>query len=213
MCLTLLHAGHAPLHGHPFLNAQERDGLLRVRAYVGSERGADGKVHLRYENATFDTELEAKRWEEAARVDARREGLPERQRFTVGEWLDEWLKTEARPNRAAQSARASESFIRNHLKPSLGRIRLDRLTTQRIKRFREDKLAAGLSPATVKQAMVVLKASLNDAVRLDLLRSNPALRVTLPRTTKKRFATLPAELVPALLDALRAESRTTSFGR
>ena len=59
-------------------------------------------------------------------------GLPAAEAITVGAWLDYWLEEIVRPNLEYTTYYCYANIIRNHLKPSLGRVLLRELTPLRI---------------------------------------------------------------------------------
>ena len=64
--------------------------------------------------------------------------------------------------------RSYESFeliVRCHLKPELGRIRLEKLTPQHIQTMLDRKLKSGLGPRTVAHYRTVLRTALTQALR------------------------------------------------
>lgn len=96
---------------------------------------------------------------------------------TVGEWLDEWVDLALKPpRRTARSYATYKVVIANHLKPALGRMRLQGLRAVDV----EACLAAktGLSPATLEKIYVVLHSALEAAVRSQLVARNVAKLIT-----------------------------------
>ena len=99
---------------------------------------------------------------------------------TLATWLDEWM-TEIKAHdgtRPSTLARYNQ-VIATHLKPGLGRIRLDRLTASDVQAFlnrRREMVAVG----TVAKIHAVLRAALNDAERMDLVTRNVAKSVRVP---------------------------------
>lgn len=99
---------------------------------------------------------------------------------TVGQWLDEWLRdVKAHDGTRASMVARYRSAIETHLKPGLGRIRLDRLTPQDVQAFLGAH-AGTVSTGTVLKIHGVLRSALSDAERLDLVARNVAKRVRVP---------------------------------
>ena len=83
--------------------------------------------------------------------------------ITVGEWLDTWLK-EYKINLRLETKASYEMHIRIHLKPDLGKIRLNKLTTHQIQHLYNKLInERGLSPKTVKNVHGALHAALEQA--------------------------------------------------
>ncbi len=101
-------------------------------------------------------------------------------KITVGEWLDEWLKS----LRLAPSTMASyRKNVRLHIKPKLGAVPLVKLTGTKITTLygeletsgRQDhKSGTRLSARTVRYIHTILKAALREAVAQGLIATNPA---------------------------------------
>ena len=83
---------------------------------------------------------------------------------STGAFLNEWLAV-VKHAIAAGTFERYEQYIRVHAIPTLGRIRLGRLTPQHFQRLYQDKLAAGLSPTTVSHLHTVLHGAFAEAVR------------------------------------------------
>lgn len=134
--------------------------------------------------------------------DALQEALKKRreqQRFgtktpTLAAYADEWL---AGLKLADSTIRGYSKIVRNHIKPQLGDIALDKLTATRIARHyreleqhgRADKYGKGkpLSPNTVSKTHVILCSILDSAIEDGHVNVNQAKkkRTTKPPTTKE----------------------------
>ena len=68
--------------------------------------------------------------------------------MTVGRWLDYWMENAIRPYRAASTCYGYQKIIDNHLRPALGRVRLQDLSAVHLQQYMTAKLAEGLSPST-----------------------------------------------------------------
>ncbi len=101
--------------------------------------------------------------------------------MTVGQWLDTWLK-EYKVNVRPETKASYEMHIRVHLKPDLGKIRLNKLTTHQIQLLYNKLInERGLSPKTVKNVHGALHAALEQAKINGYLRINPSEGTTLPK--------------------------------
>lgn len=92
-----------------------------------------------------------------------------------------------------------EEVVRLHLKPSLGKIRLNRLDALRIQSLYRAKLDSGLSPRTVQIIHTTLNKSLKQAVKWSLISRNIAEAVDQPRSTKREIRPLDQGQVKRLL--------------
>jgi integrase len=102
------------------------------------------------------------------------------ERLTLGQWLNTWLRNVKPPTTSPKTWITYEGFVRLHLIPSLGSIRLVKLAPQHVREFLGEKLDAGLSARTVKHLRATLRAALNQAVNDDLIQRNVAAKVVPP---------------------------------
>jgi integrase len=116
--------------------------------------------------------------------------------LTVGELLDKWL-TFAEPRVQPATFKRYESSVKTHLKPSLGTVKLNKLTTEKIDAAMGSIAAKG---RTCQNPFAALRRACDQARRWKLLRSNPCADVTLPRHTAKEFATLTRQQAVKLLE-------------
>lgn len=135
---------------------------------------------------------------------ARTGGLPAGGAMTVGQLLDRWL-ADTKADTAVRTGEERERLVRKHLRPHLGRVRLTDLTKLHVTAVYADLRAAGGGPATVRAAADALAIALNYAVKLDLIKANPASAqaVPKPKVPKREMIALTAEQSRALLAAAR----------
>lgn len=137
----------------------------------------DGVRHRAY----FETRKEALDWLAEVRVRAARGLLPEPSRLTVAEYLAFWLENGARPSVRPPTYRQYEQYVRNHIVPVLGSIRLQALKPADIQALYTRKLDEGLARRTVQLVHAILHKALSQAVDWGLLAASPADRVKAPR--------------------------------
>ena len=105
-----------------------------------------------------------------------------RHQLTLGAWLEQWMDTIVRPNRAETTVYAYQKIIDNHLAPALGGVPLLRLAPRDIQQYYSQvQQACGLSPNTLRRHHDLLSSALRTAVRQDLLLHSPMDRVEPPR--------------------------------
>ena len=126
---------------------------------------------------------------------------------TVGQWLDTW-QAEYFGAVKLSTVSSYQATIKNHIKPGLGAIKLESLTTQDIQEFYNSRLKGdekreSLSPKTVKNIHGVLHKALHQAMLNGLIRNNPSDACVLPKATKKKVKPLNEEQIAALLKALK----------
>lgn len=154
----------------------------------------EGRTFSKY----FKTQRECREWnkETLSQVD---EGLTFLSlQTTLGGFLDEWIKTVSvsiRPKTANQY----ERIIENHIKPSLGQIKLKELRPDHVQSFYNYKLKHGSSPRSVRMMHSVLHRALNHAVQLGMVGRNASQAVIKPRLQRKEMRTLNDTQIRTLL--------------
>jgi len=124
-------------------------------------------------------------------------------KLTVGEWLDIWLN-EYTVNVRPATRGAYEEHVRVHLKPYLGRIRLDQLAPHQIQQAYNDLLRKrGLSPKSVKNIHGVLHRALERAVKVGYLKTNISESAVIPKAEKTPLTTMEDTDVAAFLKAIQ----------
>jgi integrase len=123
------------------------------------------------------------------------------ERLSLGCWLETWLSNVKPPATAPKTWITYEGFVRLHLIPQLGRIRLVKLRPQDVRDFMSERLDAGLSPRTVKHLRATLRAALNQAIEDDLIHQNMAAKAKPPEAMARRLNVYTPEEARALIQA------------
>jgi integrase len=133
------------------------------------------------------------------------------ERLTVAHWLNTWLKNVKPPATAPKTYVTYEGFVRVHLVPKLGHIRLVKLQPQDVRDFMDERLDAGFGPRTVKHLRATLRAALNQALRDGLIHRNVAAEVDPPETAPHEIDVYTPEEARKLLDAARGHRLEAVF--
>jgi hypothetical protein len=96
---------------------------------------------------------------------------------------------------------ATLARIRKHITPKLGDIAVERLCPLDLDNLYGAWRADGMAEATVRRMHAILHAALTQAVRWDLITSNPADRIEPPRPRKSRRKAPPDDVLVAILAA------------
>ena len=110
------------------------------------------------------------------------------QKKLVADWMYEWLNS--RENLEETTRKLYEGYIRLHIVPMIGGIRLQELRHTQCQQFVRDlahnpKRDKPLSAKAVHNIVGVLVEALSTAVQDELIASNPALNLNMPRVEKK----------------------------
>lgn len=142
----------------------------------------------------------------ASLLAAQREGLlGDPARETVEQFLSRWMETVQKQRVRPSTYENYATIIRAHISPTIGRLRLDRLTPAHLQELYARKVEAGLSGNTIRVIHAILHRALAQAVRWGLLPRNPADAVDRPRVTRREMATLTPDQARAFLEAARED--------
>jgi integrase len=103
--------------------------------------------------------------------------------------------------------RAYEQALRTKILPALGLLRLSTVTRSAVQDLVDRLVAEGLSPSTVRNAILPLRAIYRRAISRSDVLVNPTLGVALPAVRAKRERVAQPAEAQALLDALQPEDR------
>jgi len=123
-------------------------------------------------------------------------------RRTVTQFLDLWLADVVRPEAKPRTYERYAREVRLRIVPSIGHLRLQRLSPHHVHRWLATVRATGLAPSTILLCYAVLHAALDRAVRWEMLARNPADRVDRPTAPRPRVEPYTVEQARALLTTI-----------
>ena len=128
------------------------------------------------------------------------------ERLTMAEYLNRWLYDVAKHRTRPMTWRGYEHLVRLHILPTLGRVRLAKLSPQHVQTLITKKSREGrLGPRTIQYMHSVLRAALNQAVRWRMVHYNAAAMVSPPRTVRAEVKVLTPGEARQLLDTARGD--------
>lgn len=114
---------------------------------------------------------------------------------TLGSWLDYWMENVVKVNREKTTYAGYSFIIEKHIKPSLGDIKLQKVTPAILQSYYTEKQTKGdengkaiLSSNTVKKHHTLLKTALKFAHMQGAIHSNPADKVSPPKYVKPEIS-------------------------
>ncbi|MBR5614284.1 MAG: site-specific integrase [Clostridia bacterium] len=144
--------------------------------------------------------------------------------ITFGAWLDEWLEVYAKPSVKLSTYGSYEGYIRNHIKPEIGKIKLSVLRADMLQKFINQKLTngrcdkvkdtetkklvtrkGGLSEKTIKNMYNMIHSALKQAYRNGLVNQNVSELITLPKQKRNEMCVLTVDEQRALQTAVQGE--------
>lgn len=190
----------------------------KYKAFV--EMGKDPATGKRTRKTKrFNTKKEANAWV-AEIIQQRNQGFNfNPKNYTVREYLRRWLKDYVEPCLAPTTYDGYSLIINTHIIPLLGSIKLDELQPMHIQMYFTQKRNTdkkeqngGLSEMTLLKHFRVLYKALNQAVKWQLIRYNPAKAVEAPKPQKnKKIKALTKEQVKKLLEAAKEDKWMYNF--
>ena len=176
---------------------------LGVNASTGRERWATKTVHgtRRFASATLAEFVE----------DA---GYARLRSGTVADLLDRWMG-QASPAWSSTTVVQTRSVVEHHLKPQLGHLLINKLTTVDIDAMYLHLLRGGgrdgspLAAGTVHRIHVVLHRALTQAVRWEWIWLNPAANASPPRVTPAEIRPPTPDQLQRLVASVEARTRTS----
>ena len=131
------------------------------------------------------------------------------QRYTVAQWLDEWLSTYCKDLKPATFS-GYRSKIETRIKPYIGNSTLSALTNVQVQKF-YNKLQTGdkehkpLSPKSIQSIHGILHKSLDQAVSARIIRTNPADHIKLPKVKRPELSPIMDDDVSRFLAAIKGD--------
>jgi len=164
---------------------------------------------------TFPTLAEARNWRHESQVALRKGTLRSASRLTLEEAAEAWLlaatagltRTRTGEVYKPSAVRAYRQALNHRVLPTLGTRKLGAIDRTMLQDFADRLSANGLSPSSVRNTIMPLRAIYRRAQQRNDVPVNPTLKLVLPavRGTRERIAA-PTEIRP-LLDALQPLDR------
>lgn len=159
-----------------------------------------------FKNVLGKTQAEVKEKLKKALADSQKLDLAKQGKYTVGTWMDAWFENVAKIKVRPSSHQTYRGYIDNHIKPNIGNIPLEKLTTMelqklyrklltsgRVDRIEAEKQPKGLSAKTVRNINQVISSAMDLAVAQKIILENPTNACSLPRVGHKEMQTISAE--------------------
>ena len=124
---------------------------------------------------------------------------------TVAVWLTLWLTHIAAPRLKPRTLVGYQGYIDRYLIPTIGRVHLDKLTQDHVRRVHTTIADKGLSPTTALQAHRILAKALTDAMREGRINRNVATLLDAPHKARAVRPALTADDARALLMSVASD--------
>ncbi len=126
-------------------------------------------------------------------------------KLTVGEYLDQWVRS-IKPNVSTRTYERYEGLVRVNLKPLLGGHALRKLQTAEIQQAYADAHQGGLSGMTIRHMHGALRQALGQAVEDRIIAANRCTTIKAkhrPKVTRRPPAVIYADEAAKLVEAAR----------
>lgn len=168
-----------------------------VRVYLGRDRETRKRTYhnrtiygsLRYAQAYLTRRLHERDLSRGV------EGL----QVTVDEFLDHWLKTAVKPKVRGKTYSDYAAMLRRYIRPAIGTRMLASLSPLEIQSAYQIMIERKLSARTVRYAHGVLRAAIRQAIRWQLLVTDPTQGVQLPSPQCREMSVLSTEQARSFL--------------
>jgi integrase len=178
------------------------EGVWEVRVYVGRDpvtgkpRQISKTVHggARVADAALRDLIEQQ-------APSRTDGLG----ATFGQLLDQWLVECDRMDLSPTTMRTYRAQIEQTIRPRLGKVPANRLTSKHLDELYGAMKAAGRAPKTIRNHHAIVSSALHQGVRWGWVRNNVAERAKPPRVAHRKVKAPTVDGVRSVLDA--AEQR------
>ena len=169
-----------------------------------------------YRNVLGRTQAEVREKQKAAIGEAQGLDAAKTGKYTVGQWMDVWYENYAKIKVRPSSHQTYRGYIENHIKPNIGSMPLNKLSSLELQKFykkllnrgRVTRLEAknqpkGLSPKTVRNIHQILESAMKLAQEQKLIIKDPTAGCALPKVEKKEMKILPVEQLASFLREAR----------
>lgn len=123
-------------------------------------------------------------------------------KMTVGQWLDIWL-ADYQGDNSERTIIKYKSIVNHNFKPTLGEIKLIKLSPIHIRRLISSMQAHGLSQVTISNYCRILRTALRCAIESRLIKENPAGMISVSRGKVKKFHVIEKSQFPAFIAAAK----------
>ena len=192
---------------------KRKDGRWEGRYTAGHDPETGKPI---YKNVLGRTQAEAKTKLKAAIEETKSLDITKAGKYTVGAWMDEWFENYAKIKVRPSSHQTYRGYIDNHIKPNIGKIPLEKLTSLELQRFYKKLLASGridrveskhqakgLSPKTVRNIHQIIASAMKLAKEQKIIATDPTEGCALPKLEHKEMKTLPIEQLTSFLREAR----------
>ena len=193
---------------------KRKDGRWEGRYTAGHDPVTGKQI---FKNVLGKTQNEVKEKLKKALIEAGQVDFTKSGQYTVSTWMDTWFENVAKIKVRPSSHQTYKGYIDNHIKPNIGKIPLEKLTTMDLQKFYRKLLSKGrverieskdqpkgLSAKTVRNINQVISSAMDLAVAQKIILTNPTNACELPKVEHQEMQTIPTEQLQAFLQEAKA---------
>ena len=113
--------------------------------------------------------------------------------YTVAEWIRFWLENYKSGVVKSKTYDSYEYSLDRHIKNAIGNIKLNKIRTEPIQQLYNDMRKRNLSTTTIRITHVTLPQAFDQAIRNQLIHTNPCKATVRPKSEKRKTAALTSE--------------------
>ncbi|MEC3429847.1 site-specific integrase [Bacillus thuringiensis serovar nigeriensis] len=107
-------------------------------------------------------------------------------KLSYGEYLQDWFNTK-KHSVGIQTAKVLKGYLNSRIIPSLGNIKLTKLTSLHMQNYVNSLRDEGLKRGTIEKIIKIIRNSLEHAIDLELITKNVAAKTKLPKVDKEEL--------------------------
>ncbi len=124
--------------------------------------------------------------------------------ITCNDWFDDWLNRYLINTKDSTKAQY-ELYLRLYVRPSIGTVKLQKVSFFMIKNIILDCVAEELSPKTIRNLNGIIHHAFADAYKVHLIKDNPADGQDLPKVVKKKMLFLEGDKRKAFCEEIKGK--------
>src|SRR5215204_1974591 len=143
----------------------------RDRIYKRKDGRYEGRYTIQTPDGSMRKRVYGRKYKEVQRKlaeamgDAAKGIVFDDENMTVGDYMIRWLEDSARGDLGHRAYHNYRLQIRRHISPTVGRLKLSKLTAAHVQSLYAAKLREGLKPSSVRYIHAVVHRALEQAVR------------------------------------------------
>jgi integrase len=185
---------------------EKRGPNWRLKYDLGVDPATTGKRNTKRVTLKARTKADAQRQAAIILASVARGTHVDPSNQTVGDFVNHWLATEAKPNVSAKTFEGYDQLLRKHLLPRCGLVKLQQLSAAHLKSAYAAMAEAGLSGRRQLHLHRVIFRALKHARQWNLIQQNVADLIDAPTAHSEEIEILTRAQVRTVLESLKGRT-------